>query len=188
LGPSNPSTLPDPRVVRTRETLRKAMLDLLEQKPFDQITVREITARAGTGYATFFRHYAERSALLQDVVADEIRDLLALALPTLRATDTRGAALRLCRYVNEHRQLWSALLAGGSAPTMREEFIRQAKRVPPVRTKTTSWLPMDLSIVYGVSALFEVLAWWLQKRRDFPVERVAEILDRLIITPIMSAQ
>jgi AcrR family transcriptional regulator len=188
LSPSKPSTLPDPRVSRTRETLRRAMLDLLEQKPFDQITVREITARAGTGYATFFRHYAERSALLQDVVADEIRDLLALALPTLRATDTRGAALRLCRYVNEHRQLWSALLAGGSAPTMREEFIRQAKRVPPVRTKTTSWLPMDLSIVYGVSALFEVLAWWLQKRRDFPVERVAEILDRLIITPIMSAQ
>jgi AcrR family transcriptional regulator len=182
-GP-NASTLPDPRVLRTRETLRRALLWLLEQKPFDQITVREITARAGTGYATFFRHYPERSALLNDLVADEIRDLLALGVPMLRATDTRSAAIGLCRYVDKHRQLWSALLTGGSAGTMREEFIRQAKRVPRVRTKST-WLPTDLRVVYGVAALFEVLAWWLPKRREFTIEQVAEILDRLVIAPMM---
>jgi AcrR family transcriptional regulator len=189
VGRSTPSTAPDARVVRTRETLRRALFALLEQKPFDQITIREITARAGTGYATFFRHYSEPRALLNDLVSDEISDLLALALPVLRSTDTRGASTTLCRYVDQHRQLWAGLLAGSSAGTMREEFIRQAKLVPRIGRKTTSrWLPYDLRIVFGVSAMFEVLAWWLQRRTEFKVEQVAEILDRLIVAPMMTEE
>jgi AcrR family transcriptional regulator len=183
---SNPSTSEDARVVRTRETLRKALLALLEQKPFDQITIRDITERAGVGYATFFRHYAERWALLNDLVADEIRDLIALAVPTLRPIDTRAVSRVLCNYVDQHRRLWTGLLTGGSAGTMRDEFIRQAKLLPPMRSRTSGWLPADLGVVYAISALFEVLAWWLQRRRDYNVEQVAEILDRLIIAPLMA--
>ena len=186
LARSNPSTSADARVVRTREHLRKALLTLLEQKAFDQITIRDITERAGIGYATFFRHYAERWALLNDLVADEIRDLIALALPILRPTDTRAVAEVLCSHVDQHRRLWTALLTGGSAGTMRDEFIRQAKLLPPMRSRTSAWLPTDLGVVYSVSALFEVLAWWLQRRRDYNVEQVAEILDRLIIAPMMA--
>lgn len=173
-------------MVRTRETLRKALLALLEQKPFDQITIRDITERAGVGYATFFRHYAERWALLNDLVADEIRDLIALAVPTLRPIDTRAVSRVLCNYVDQHRRLWTGLLTGGSAGTMRDEFIRQAKLLPPMRSRTSGWLPADLGVVYAISALFEVLAWWLQRRRDYNVEQVAEILDRLIIAPLMA--
>jgi AcrR family transcriptional regulator len=181
---ANLATTPDLRVVRTREALRKALLSLLEEKRFEAITIREITARAGTGYATFFRHYSEPRALLNDVVADEIRDLIALALPVLRASSARATAITLCRYVDEHRQLWGALLTGESAGTMREEFIRQAKNLPRFHTKTSAWLPTDLKIVYSVSAMFEVLAWWLQQQSDFTAGRVAEILDRLIIAPM----
>ena len=178
--------MPDARVVRTRGTLRRALLSLIEQKPFDQITVREITARAGTGYATFFRHYAERSQLLNELVADEIRGLIGLALPIVQATDTRTAARAVCRHVDEHRQLWSALLTGGSAGTMREEFISQAKRLTHIPSTTSAWLPTDLGVVYAVSALFEVLAWWLQRHSEYSVEQVAEILDRLILAPMIA--
>jgi AcrR family transcriptional regulator len=185
--PAKVARLSDARVMRTRDALRKALLALLEEKPFEQITIREITARAGTGYATFFRHYTEPRVLLNELVADEIRDLIGRSVPILRASG-RGAALALCQHVDEHSQLWSALLTGGSAGTMREEFIRQAKELPRWRTRTRTWLPTELKIVYSVSALFEVLAWWLPRRRYFTVEQVAEILDRLIIAPMTEAE
>jgi len=178
----------DARVLRTRDALRKALLALLEEKPFEQITIREITARAGTGYATFFRHYNEPRVLLNELVADEIRDLLGRSMPILRESDPRGAALALGHHVDAHSQLWSALLTGGSAGTMREEFIRQAKELPRWRTRTRAWLPTELKIVYSVAALFEVLAWWLPRRRYFTVEQVAEILDRLIIAPMTAPE
>jgi AcrR family transcriptional regulator len=178
-----PSTPLDARMVRTRAALRDALLLLLEEKPLDQITIRDITAQSKTGYATFFRHHETKAALLDDLVADQIRDLMQLTLPVLWETDTRAAARALCVYVDERRKLWSALLTGGAAGSMREEFIRQARPRP---SNPDSWLPNDLRVIYGVSATVEILAWWLQQRQDFSVDRVAEILDRLVIAPTLT--
>ena len=61
----------DARQVRSRNALTGALLALIEEKPFDQLTIREITGRAGTGYATFFRHYPTKEALLADVASGE---------------------------------------------------------------------------------------------------------------------
>src|SRR5437867_13029783 len=89
----------DARIVRTKAALHEALLALLEEKPFDAITVRDISARAGIGYATFFRHYPGKSALLDDVAADEIHELLALGLAQLEAVDTRTGAATFVRDV-----------------------------------------------------------------------------------------
>lgn len=184
------STLRDARMVRTRDALQAALLTLLKRHSFDQLTIRDITAEAGIGYATFFRHYETKSALLNDVAAEQIARLIKLALPILYEIDSRAAASVLCRYVDGRRRLWSALLSGGAAGTMREEFLRQARRISPLKTPGArrTWLPDDLRIIYGVCSTVEILAWWLQTRKEFTVEQVAEILDRLVIAPAMKAE
>lgn len=178
--------LQDARMVRSRAALREALLSLLETTGYDKITVRDITARAPTGYATFFRHYDTKAALLHDVAANQIGQLIQQALPILLSVDSRGAARALCRYVDERRKLWSALLFGGAAGIMREEFIRQVRQIPPLESSSSQWLPNDLKIIYGVCSTVEILAWWLQKPAGFSVDHVAEILDRLVIAPMMA--
>ena len=181
------STLPDARIVRTRAALHDSPLALLEDQPFDDITVRDISARAGIGYATFFRHYASKAALLDELAADEIGELLTLALPDLRAIDTRSAAMAMCRHVDERRALWSVLLTGGAAGRMREEFIRQAAANVPDVVHNNSWLPDDLKVFFGVAGAVEILSWWLYRGRDFTIEQAAEIVDRLVVAPMVRA-
>ncbi len=173
-------------MVRTRAALRDALLALLDEKSFDDISIREIAARSGTGYATFFRHYETKSALLNDIAAAEIAALIGLCMPILWGADSRAAARTLCDYVESRSMLWSALLTGGAAGTMRGEFIRQAGLIPPGDVKPDSWLPADLRVVYGVSATVEILAWWLSRRDTYSSEQIAEILDRLVITPSLT--
>ena len=66
------------RATRTRPALWNALLQLLEEQSFEQVTIRDVTARAGISYATFFRHYPDKDALLHDVAAREIRKLLGM--------------------------------------------------------------------------------------------------------------
>jgi uncharacterized membrane protein len=66
---------------------------------------------------------------------------------------------------------------------MREEFLRQAMQLGSVQVQRSSWLPVELGAIYGVGATVEILAWWLRQPRDFTVERIAEIIDRLVVTP-----
>jgi AcrR family transcriptional regulator len=170
------------RTTRTRPALYGALLLLLEQKPFEQVTIREITAEAGVGYATFFRRYPDKQALLHEVAAGEIRKLLAMALPILYTVDSRASAQALCAYVWKHQKLWSALLTGGAAATLKEEFINEAQRLAE-NPSAQSWLPGSLSVVFPVAATIEILAWWLKQDEPPSVKRMAEILDVLVATP-----
>jgi AcrR family transcriptional regulator len=174
----------DARQVRSRNALTGALLELLEEKPFDQLTIREISARAGTGYATFFRHYATKEALLSDVASDEIADLLERTAPVLHAPHGLDSALALCRHVGEHRNLWVALLTGGAASILRDEFIRQARDLPRTVSDAQGWLPADLGVIYGAGSTIDLLAWWLGQDAAMPAEDIAAILNRLVITPL----
>lgn len=173
---------------RTRSALRDALLALLKEQSFDQLTIRDISARAGAGYATFFRHYPDKGALLDDIAASEIQELLARALPILYASDTRAACLALCSYVDEHRELWSVLLTGGAAGTLREEFLRQSRQaaLEAPEQRPHSGLPRDLAVVFGASGVLEIFAWWLEHGSDHSAAEVADLLDRLVIAPILA--
>ena len=181
-----PSMRLDARITRSRTSLRSALLALLETAPFDQITIRQISARAGIGYATYFRHYPDKWALLNDLAADVISELLGRTLPIIFAEDTRAACLALCTFVVERRALWTALLTGGAAGVMHQELLRQARLAVPEGAEAHGWLPPDLSVAVGTAGMIEVVTWWLRDHEDMPAERVAEILDRLVISPAVS--
>lgn len=175
----------DARMVRSRAALKTAMLALLEEQNFDEITIRELSARAGTGYATFYRHYESKESLLNDLAAEQMRELIRLSYPVLHAKGSAMAALALCRYVDEHRAIWSALLNGGAAAAMREEFRYQSRQNQHVLPLPDSSLPLSLSIAFGASATVEILSWWLDEGRRYSAEEVAVFLDRLVVGPVV---
>jgi len=173
----------DARIVRSRESLRRALLKLLKARSFDDITIRDIVAEAGIGYTTFFRHHPSKEALLEEVAADEIDRLVAVTLPVLQSEDTRAACNLLCGYVGKNRALWVALLAGGAAAALRAGFIEESRRVTKTWPQRKPWLPPELGALVGVSSTLEILTWWLRQKNPLPVSKIAEILDRLVITP-----
>lgn len=177
----------DARQVKSDAALRSAMLALITRGAYDKITVRDIVAEAGIGYATFFRHYPSKDALLDAVAGEEIDALMQLTRPLLRPEDTLTSCLALTRHVGERREVWSALLTGGAAGHLREQFVRHAGSESTKDGLASEWLPADLGLIFGVSATVEILAWWLRQRPDYPAEQVAELLDRLVITPTVGS-
>lgn len=178
------TTTSDARVLRTREALRNAMLKLLGEKPFEQITIRELAADAGIGYTTFFRHHPTKESLLDDIAAEEIRQLIDYVVVTFNASDTRHASLALCEYVQGHWQLWSTLLTGGAANSLRDEFIRVAQDVAAHTPERSDWLPADFGVILVSSGTIELLAWWLRQSDPLPAERIADIYARAVLGPI----
>jgi AcrR family transcriptional regulator len=184
LSPAPSSSASDPRAIKSGQALRASLLSLLERKPFEQITIREIAAEAGVHYATFFRHHPTKEALLDDVAADQIDQLVALTLPVLDAVDWQASFLALATYVEEHRKLWTTLLTGGAAGAMRAELLRVSKEVALGRGTQQSWIPVELSVICTVSLIVEIVSWWLRQPKEaLSVEQVAEILHRRVLPP-----
>ncbi|MET0269807.1 MAG: TetR family transcriptional regulator [Sphingomonas sp.] len=166
---------------RANPALRRALLALLERKPFERITVRDITAEAGVHYATFFRHHPTKQALLDHVAADQIDGLVALALAVLDRFDSHASVSALFTHIGERRALWSALLTGGAAGRMRDELLRIARAVAAERAPAHRAMPLDLAVNYSVGLIVETLVWWLARPEDATdVEALAKTLHRLL--------
>jgi AcrR family transcriptional regulator len=167
--------------------LRKALLSLLQRKPFDQITIRDICKQAGVHYATFFRHHQTKEALLDYIAKDQIRQLNKLTLAIRAADNYEAGFCALCAYVAYHRSLWSTLLNGGAGSAMREEWLRQSKQVAATEAPINSWLPRELGTICAATLIAETLAWWVrQPEKAYSSEEVARILHRLLSAAILA--
>ena len=179
----------DARAVKSRKALQQALLNLISQKPFEQITIKAITAEAGVSYPTFFRQFSSTEHLLAYIAEEEIRELFMLTRPVFEAGAARAALRAQCEYVAARRGLWSTLLTEGAASVMREGFSRVAIEIGYEREvagqRSNPWLPRDLAAAFVVSSLFEILAWWLRQPEDYPLDNVIILMEELITNPTM---
>lgn len=70
----------DPRTIRTRQLIIDAFNELLVTKGFEQMTVKDITERATINRATFYAHFVDKYALLEEVLTELIERIMKESL------------------------------------------------------------------------------------------------------------
>src|SRR5271163_2273559 len=118
----------DPRILRSRRMLMEALVRLLNQKEFDDISIQEIADEATLNRATFYLHYPDKNALLQAMTAARFRDLIARRGLSFTNCDgaLRAIALGVCDYLAETTgcpsQLAKMPLEGSIIPVVEDMF------------------------------------------------------------------
>ncbi len=84
----------DLRIVKTRQTIRNALISLMSEKELQDITISELSARAQINRKTFYRHYRA----ISDVVTEFEDELLSDFSDILKSSKTSifdiGAVLK----------------------------------------------------------------------------------------------
>jgi AcrR family transcriptional regulator len=94
----------DLRVQRTRSLLHKAFVELLHEKDFQHLTVQDIAERAMVNRATFYDHYTDKYALMNDYVRDLFYKRLHARLPansTFSPDNLRLLLLVVCEFMSD---------------------------------------------------------------------------------------
>ena len=64
----------DKRVAKTKRNLKETMIELLQEMPFEKITVTELCRRGETSRITFYTYYEDKYALVNEMFADYIQE------------------------------------------------------------------------------------------------------------------
>jgi AcrR family transcriptional regulator len=83
----------DPRVKRTRNLILNAFEELLPEKGFQSLTVQDITDKAEINRATFYAHFADKYALLDESIRQTFRQEL------------EKRTLNACHYTDENLRM-----------------------------------------------------------------------------------
>lgn len=72
----------DRRVQRTHQLLRQAAIEVMQEKGFLATTIQDIADRANVNRGTFYAHFADKYALLDEIIREQFHGLLASKLPS----------------------------------------------------------------------------------------------------------
>jgi len=60
----------------TKAAIRDAFAQLLDEKPFNKITVNDIAARAGINRNSFYYHFQDIPSLLEEIIIDDFNSII----------------------------------------------------------------------------------------------------------------
>jgi AcrR family transcriptional regulator len=174
----------DRRVQRTQDRLRQAMAELIVQRSYESISIRDLTAEAGVGYATFFRHYPSKDALLLDLLQCSIQDLAQLLPPGL-GTDPTEEGRVIFTHAAQHEQIYRILLRGEGTLALLEQV--QAASVAEVMARFAGQrepaIPLEILAHHLVASIIALIGWWLQRGQPYPPQRMGQIYAEMIMRP-----
>ena len=84
-----------------REAVKAAFLRLLEERPLREITVKDIVQSCGVNRNTFYYHFRDIPALLEELITDQADRIIAAQGPALSLADCLETA---ARFALERRQ------------------------------------------------------------------------------------
>ena len=178
----------DRRVRRTRRLLAEALISLVLEKGYEEVTIRDITGLADVGYATFFRHYESKDALLGDVLEVVLADLLRLLKPRQAdAPDAIGEAL--FRYVGENAEVCRVLLGDGASTALVRRMVEIGTRDALHQNAPLGVVnvPAEIAAHHLVVSSIALIRWWLEHGMPYSPERMGEIYHELIERPTLAA-
>ena len=126
--------LSDPRIRRSRSALEAALRELIAERELGQISVSDLTKRAGVDRSTFYEHYTDVGDLAAAACTSMFDELVA-ALPSparrrARHEHPMSGLIQVFAHIAEHATLYRALLGGhGSAQVVSHLLQRFASEV-----------------------------------------------------------
>src|SRR5260370_4157661 len=173
------------RVRRTQKLLREALIELIEERGFEALTIGEMTERAMVSRAAFYRNYQDKYDLVEQIFEEAMSALLGAVADMGPEQYPPEIWVKFFEHIAQDERLYRALLGRKGSPwfvrKMRASLADLVKEhehghVPgrrptadrPVFTFSDAFVP-DL-----VSTMFvEAITWWLEQGKPYTPREIA---------------
>ena len=183
----------DPRIERTSALLRRALIELVTEKSFASLTIREITHRAGLNRSTFYLHYVGMHELLQDCVKDLFGQMRSEIYGKANQFNMKNSEdyepfvecvfLHLQKYFNFYR----AMLGKNGDPYFGSLFQELLAELifEPMGGQTRSDVESELILRFFTAGFTGIATWWLEGDSPIPAKDAASLVARDILPAYM---
>ncbi len=163
----------------TRRIFRDSLKELLLEKNFGRISVREICERADMNRSTFYAHYVDQSDLLRDV-EDEFLSCLKDAICQTGSREFMERYLDFLQFICTNGKLFLLLTAQNMNVRFRDRII---ETVCTLLQSTGTANPDDLfftqKISYAAAGSLLLIEKWVDGTTPAAVEDMAKLLLQL---------
>lgn len=159
----------NPLTVQSKQWILEALLKLMEEKDYEKITIKELTARADLDRKTFYRNFRSKEEVLY-LQLQELCDLyiqMLQDLPQLSAYSVTEAYFSLCR---QYAHFFMLLKRNN---LLNDLFLSN----PVYRGKSKQ------ELIYQAGGFWNITIHWINDGMEESPEEMAEVISSIMPSP-----
>lgn len=176
------------RKTKSKEKIRKAFIELINKKGFEEITVSDIARKAEINRGTFYQHYKDKYDLLEKLEQTDIENLEKILLSDKYNDDneliSNRAVLDALKYVYNDIDYFKALTSkNGDHKLMKkvkailnESINKKLSQSTTLRFNPNS-IPREFAREIILSTITSIINLWLSDPENHSPEEIAEIIN-----------
>ncbi|MGN1167912.1 MAG: TetR/AcrR family transcriptional regulator [Lachnospiraceae bacterium] len=155
------------RITLTKRLLKEALLQLIEKKNIQTITVSELCELSGINRSTFYNHYGCPADVLKEIEMYVIDDLIQIwkANESDKNWSVNKRVEALCTYLQEHKKLSKLLLRDSDTHSEFATLLFQAAHVRSIYEEMFAYAKSEdskrLMITFLTNGTYHMLRQWL---------------------------
>lgn len=179
---------------RTRQRIQNSFIQILENKPFEAITVGDIAKQAKINRGTFYLHYKDKYDLLEQIeeqlftdLGSHIDELQSQYLPTQTfAVEEEQLAITLFSFIKKHASILKMLLSAqgraGFHIRFRDALSNKVRRNLEKDGHFMKRLnvPLEYFLAFITSAFLGLIEQWVQNDLNKTPEEMTSIYIEII--------
>ena len=178
----------DLRIIRSKHSIKKAFIELLNEKGYEKITIQDIADKAMINRNTFYLHYQNKPDLLNRSMDELLEELnITLNLCSSSKTPVSGSKLeQLMQIILEKIQnnipFYKALLLDENRiygfQSKMEEIIK--KTVADGLDNTQLKISKELLLQYIASTFMGIVIWWVKNDLSYTPKELASQIGKIL--------
>ena len=179
----------DRRITKSQEAIKKAVIELMSEKKFDDITLQDIADRANVNRGTIYLHYLDKFDLLDRLIDEHINVLRVQCKEAAEMElDFVESNIGWFEYFESNYSFFSTMLASSKASYFRSRFqdllIEEIKNDIDTTKVINRELNEEVILQFIVTSFVGMVEWWITKEMPLPPRVIAEqlgtLLDRIL--------
>jgi AcrR family transcriptional regulator len=176
----------DERSRRTQQRLGMALIQLIQERPGEEITVKEVLDRASVGRSTFYLHFRDKEDLLFSQL-EQFLEMFSTLLSVRKEKSKRVVPVReMFEHIAEQQKLWRALVAGGAINDFFDLAQDFFTRGIELRLKELNGIPkgseheLRIRAVGLAGNLLSLLRWWIERGAKEPATEMDRVFHAMV--------
>lgn len=161
----------DRRAQRTKRLFKRAFIDLLYEKDYNDISVTDIVEKADFNRSTFYFHYKYKEELVSELNDSMINGLISAFSHNSLLINLSPSNIIIFDYILRKKEFFILWKYSEAIPNMQQLFIHkftEAFKKELSRSKTIrsdNEIDIDMLIVFNINGLLGMILYWIN--RDF---------------------
>jgi len=174
----------DRRILKTQEALKRAVLELMAEKSFDDITIQDIADRANVNRGTIYLHYQDKYDLLDKLIEEHLNELGEMEEWACEM-DWVDALVPYFEYFEKHYLFFSTMLASKGAPfsfrtRLLSSFMEGFKGEIDRESGKNADVSDDVLLHFAGTAYVGAIEWWIRNGMPHPPQAMAKQIGTLL--------